>query len=279
MKFNLKIMHQHFLYYYILAHLVLLSFIVGWSVRAFVVLSGGGVSVPDASGDERAVVGNNIIDSRIAAATSSAYARQVVRVAGGCELWESTDFFRMDRWGKATSSPYPDSSMICNCPAGFDKVQIRTTQDTIQNFASGNWYNRSTHFGGNLNSPELCTFDPFAAHESVRSCRYNSIGPDNGYNKFCVRIRCDEGCDCVIGTPCYGTEEITRKNNFFDFAFKIQPAKADLPLGCSIGMYRVGCGFILKCQHHDLPVGQPTTITTWLCINTSATSTLTGWHN
>ena len=102
------------------------------------VLSGGGVSVPDASGDERAVVGNNIIDSRIAAATSSAYARQVVRVAGGCELWESTDFFRMDRWGKATSSPYPDSSMICNCPAGFDKVQIRTRQDSIKNFWSDN---------------------------------------------------------------------------------------------------------------------------------------------
>ena len=52
--------------------------------------------MPNISNDDYAVVRNNIIDSQIAAATSSAYAKQVGRVTGGCELWESIDFFRMD---------------------------------------------------------------------------------------------------------------------------------------------------------------------------------------
>jgi hypothetical protein len=78
-------------------------------------------------------VRNNIIDSRIASATSSAYAKQVIRVTGGCELWESTNFLRIACWGKATAWLYYLSSMICNCPAGFDKVQINNRQDTIKN--------------------------------------------------------------------------------------------------------------------------------------------------
>jgi len=111
------------------------------------------------SNDDYAVVRNNIIDSQIAAATSSAYAKQVGRVAGGCELWESTDFLRMDCWGKATAC----SSMNCNCPAEFDKVQIRSRQDTIKNYASSNWYNLSSSFGYDDASPEICTFNPFSS--------------------------------------------------------------------------------------------------------------------
>ncbi len=72
--------------------------------------------------------------------------------------------------------------MICNCPAAFDKVQISSSQDTIKNYANSNWYNHSTSFGYDVASPEICTFNPLAAYESVNSCKKLSLGSGSGYN-------------------------------------------------------------------------------------------------
>ena len=86
----------------------------------------------------------------------------------------------MDCWGKATAC----SSMNCNCPAEFDKVQIRSRQDTIKNYASSNWYNLSSSFGYDAPSPEICTFNPLAAYESVNSCKKLSLGSGSYNNIF-----------------------------------------------------------------------------------------------
>ena len=72
--------------------------------------------------------------------------------------------------------------MNCNCSTQFDKVKIGSKQDTIKNYASGNWYNRSSSFGYDVASPEICTFNPLAAYESVNSCKKLSLGSGSGYN-------------------------------------------------------------------------------------------------
>ena len=97
--------------------------------------------------------------------------------------------------------------MNCNCPAGFDKVQIRSRQDTIKNYASSNWYNLSSSFGYDAPSPEICTFNPLAAYESVNSCKKLSLGSGSGYNSgsydniFWVMIPYALSYDCEFGVP------------------------------------------------------------------------------
>lgn len=88
-------MGKKFIKYYVVGHLVLLSLIGGWSAWSFTVTSGGGIAVSNPVFDPRAIVGNNTINSFIAAATSSAYLRQAKRIAGGCELWLTNDFSRI----------------------------------------------------------------------------------------------------------------------------------------------------------------------------------------
>lgn len=271
-------MGKKFIKYYVVGHLVLLSLIGGWSAWSFTVTSGGGIAVSNPVSDPRAIVGNNTINSFIAAATSSAYLRQAKRIAGGCEMWESTDFFRIDRWGMATSSPNPVSSMTCNCPVGFTKVQIRTRTENIKSFSSGNWYNRFSSWSGNHNEPVVCgAVNSTAAHVSVNSCSYQVIGLGAGYNKFCFKTLCNQGCDCSSLKPCDDQQVISRHDNFFDFVFKIKPVMAAGDDGCIIGGGTAsGCGLVMMCQYDDLAVEQPTDVTTWLCVNTG-TNSLTGW--
>ena len=272
-------MNKQFFYYYLAVHVVVFSLVLGLVADAFTVLSGGGISVPDVVNDHRAVIGNGTIDGLIAAATTTAYSKQAKRVAGGCEMWESTDFFRINRWGLATSSPNPSSSMTCNCPTGFTKIQIRNRQEQIADFRTGNWYNRWSNFSGNVSSPTLCSIgsNPAAAHTSVNSCSHTVIGPDTGYNKFCVKALCNFGCDCTATKPCEGEEMISR-GSFFDFIFKVRLARAETG-GCSIGGTSVGCGVVIMCQYQQLAVYQDTDITTWLCVNTSTSATVTGWDD
>jgi len=276
MNLIFNFMNKKFFYYYLAVHLVVFSFILGLVVNAFTVLSGGAISVIPVS-DERAVIGNGTIDSYIANATSTAYLKQAKRVAGGCEKWESTDFFRIQRWGAATSAPYASSSMICNCPSGFTKVQIRTRQEYINDFSSGNWYNRYSNWSGS--SAVRCgSVTPTASHIQVNSCEHSAYGDSPGYNKFCFKLLCDDpDCACDKNVPC-DTQQMSRRDNFFDFVFKIKPVMAGIYVGCDQGSAS-GCGFVSMCQYHPLSYSQLTTITTWLCVNTSTTSTVTGWDN
>jgi len=270
-------MNKKFFYYYLAVHLVVFSFILGLVVNAFTVLSGGAISVIPVS-DERAVIGNGTIDSYIANATSTAYLKQAKRVAGGCEMWESTDFFRIQRWGAATSAPYASSSMMCYCPSGFDKVEIRTRQENIKDFSSGNWYNRYSNWNG-IATVRCGSVISTGSHIQVNSCAHSSYDEAPGYNKFCFKALCnDPGCACDKIVPC-DTQQISRRDNFFDFVFKIKPVMADINYaGCDQGSAS-GCGFVSMCQYHPLSYSQLTTITTWLCVNTSTTSTVTGWDN
>lgn len=73
MNLIFNFMNKKFFYYYLAVHLVVFSFILGLVVNAFTVLSGGAISVPEVTTDERAVIGNGTIDSYIANATSTAY--------------------------------------------------------------------------------------------------------------------------------------------------------------------------------------------------------------
>lgn len=273
-------MNNKFFYYYLAAHLVVFSLLLGLVADAFTVLSGGGISVPPTA-DSRAVVSNGVINGVIANATTTAYLKQAKRVAGGCEMWESTDFFRINRWGWATSSPNPTSSMTCNCPTGFTKIQIRSRQEQIADFRTGNWYNRWTNFTGSYGSPTLCSinFNPASAHTGVNSCYYGLYSSEPGYNKFCVKSLCNFGCDCSKTQPCDDQQQQSRAN-FFDFVFKTQLAKADDDNGgCSMGGQPIGCGMVSMCQYNPVSVSQTTTITTWLCVNTSTSATVTGWED
>jgi len=280
MKFNLKIMHQHFLYYYILAHLVLLSFIVGWSVSAFVVLSGGGVSVPDVLLDDRAVVGNNRIDSQIAAATSSAYARQVVRVAGGCEKWDSGGYFRIKTWGQATTTHngIPDTA-DCYCPSGFGKILIRTSTSSVQNVHKPEYEWRSYY---------VSTYDPPNYPLCARVADTDShpllqvINDGSCYALSCADPKCCCTCDDAIKEERYydGMVSLLKDDLQKSSIFSQRLRNYLFPSVLAGDAEAHGCGLIiLHSSNNNLYSPIITTNSTWLCVNTSTSNTLTGWHN
>jgi len=278
MKFNLKIMHQHFLYYYILAHLVLLSFIVGWSVRAFVVLSGGGVSVPDVPLDDRAVVGNNIIDSQIAAATSSAYARQVVRVAGGCEKWDTEDYFRIRTWGQATTTYNGvPATANCYCPSGFSKILIRTSTSSVQHVydSSYEWRNYYQSSGNPPNYPLCYRLSDTASHPIVMW----------GNGSWCYKYSCaDPKCCCTCDRAIkeeqyyYGMVSLLKDDLQKSSIFSQTLRNYLFPSVLAADATAHGCHSIIF-YDHDLYLPLTSTNSTWLCVNISTSSTVTGWHN
>jgi|GEM_PF-1776431 len=280
MKFNLKIMHQHFLYYYILAHLVLLSFIVGWSVSAFVVLSGGGVSVPDVLLDDRAVVGNNRIDSQIAAATSSAYARQVVRVAGGCEKWDSEYYFRIKTWGQATTTYNGvPATANCYCPSGFSKILIRTSTSSVQNVHKPEYEWRS-HYVSTYDPPNYPLCARVADTDSHPLLQV--INDGSCYALSCADPKCCCTCDDAIKEERYydGMVSLLKDDLQKSSIFSQRLRNYLFPSVLAADATAHGCDLIiLHSSNNDLYYPIITTNSTWLCVNISTSSTVTGWHN
>ena len=258
---------------YILINGIVLALVVGMSAAAFS-MSPEGLLILEAP--TAATTSANTRGAMVAKVEvqKEKTKKAIKQVAGGCEMWESTDFFRIQRWGAATSAPYASSSMMCYCPSGFDKVEIRTRQDNIKDFSSGNWYNRYSNWNG-IATVRCGSVISTGSHIQVNSCAHSSYDEAPGYNKFCFKALCnDPGCACDKIVPC-DTQQISRRDNFFDFVFKIKPVMADINYaGCDQGSAS-GCGFVSMCQYHDLSVSQPTTITTWLCV----ASTSPGWDN
>jgi len=272
---------------YILINGIVLALVVGMSAAAFS-MSPEGLLILEAP--TTATTSANTRGAMVAKVEveKDKIKKAIKQVAGGCEMWESTDFFRIRRWGAATSLPYSSSSMICNCPSGFTKIQIRTRQENINDFSSGDWYNRYSTWDGGTAVP-CGPVTSTASHIQVNSCATSSYGQNSYENKFCFHTACydgeaygEGGCNCSTYLECrdrMDIEPVTRRDNFFDFVFRIKPVMAlpcdgPCPDGCSIGG-AVGCGPVSMCQYRPLSVSQPTTITTWLCV----ASTSPGWDN
>ena len=259
---------------YVLVHGLILALVVGMAAAAFSMQNG--LIILDTPTD--AVTSANTRGSMVGKfeAGKQRVKRSLKPIAGGCEMWESNDFFRIKRWGTATSSPHPKYSMTCNCPNGFTKIQIRQRQESIQDFSGINneWLHKNNNFGINTNQPTVCGTVP------ATSDHINVSHNELPYIYFCVHRLCGQGsCDCIMsGNECNTIPELTR-GNWFDFMFRNQAKAATDDCYHTMGKHKVGCGLVLKYQSGPLTQAQSATVTTWVCVNTSTTSTVTGWDN
>ena len=277
MNLIFNFMNKKFFYYYLAVHLVVFSFILGLVVNAFTVLSGGAISVIPVS-DERAVIGNGTIDSYIANATSTAYLKQAKRVAGGCEKWESGVYYRLKTWGGATSTynGVPDTA-DCYCPDGFSKILIRTSTSSVQNVhnPAGEW--RSHYYDTYSPDPyHLCGEQADTATHPLLSS-----GNSSCYIYPCCPPKCC--CDCAdsIEEERYYQESLSLKNDLQKSSLFSQILHNYLFPNVLAGDAKAhGCGLvILHPSNNDLFRPITTNNSTWLCVNTSTTSTVTGWDN
>ena len=281
-------MNKKFLYCYLAIFLVAFSLLLGLVADAFTVLSGGGISVPNAINDPRAVVNNGYINSVIHQATTTLFTKYSKRIAGGCEKWEITDpryndYFRIRVWGQATTS-LNGVSHTANCRCidnNFAKILVRTTATSVQNI-HGNcdgWYSRYK-------------LPP-------------NLSPYESWPPVCVTLNDDQE-HRVLGKPydarahCYKYPILDCDGPWLEhdrYYLSYQQAQSYLQQSSKFSyilrnylfptalaestVSPLGCGLIsLKCVN-NMPLYEPVNvaITTWVCVNTSTTSTVTGWDN
>lgn len=270
-------MNNKFFYYYLAAHLVVFSLLLGLVADAFTVLSGGGISVPPTA-DSRAVVSNGVIDGVIANATTTAYLKQAKRVAGGCQIWDTGTFWRVQRWGNAVSVNY-DLSMTCACPSGFTKVVVSNSSTSTSDVRSGQWYHHYRGTNTNVNTPTKCTtISPTSNHnENINQVDFHT-GDELTNLRHCYKKLCNEvGCDCSKEpNDLKFYTEIMSRGTFFNYTVALMNK---LVPSARAEEGALGCGLVMMYQKFGLPSSQTSNVQTWACVNTSLTTTITGWDN
>lgn len=271
-------MSKKFFYYYLAAHLVVFSLLLGLVADAFTVLSGGGVSVPDVVSDSRAVVGNGTINSIIANATTTAYLKQAKRVAGGCEKWDSDNYYRLKTWGQATTT-YNGvlNTTDCYCPSGFTKILIRTVTSSVQNVHIASYEWRSHYYS--TNNPPIYPICGRIAETGNHPLL--SSGTGSCYKYGCRDSKCCCTCpEAIAEENYYGQQSMSFKNDLQKSSrFSYILRNYLFPTALAIDLAH-GCGLIiLHSNNNNLFNPITTTNSTWLCVNTSTSATVTGWDD
>lgn len=268
-------MNNKFFYYYLAAHLVVFSLLLGLVADAFTVLSGGGISVPTTN-DSRAIVGNGVIDGVIANAATIAYLEQAKRTAGGCEMWNTDDYYRIKTWGRATTTYNltPDTAN-CYCPSGFTKILISTSTSLVYNVHKPNDEWRS-HYESTKNPPNYPICRRIAETDYHPPFAWDRGGC---YVYPCSECCCD--CDEAIGEESYYNNIISLRDDLQESSkFSYILRNYLFPRVLALDNTAHGCGLI-SLYHSNYNLFKPITSTnsTWVCVNTSSSSTITGWDN
>lgn len=115
---------------YILIHGIILSLVIGMGAAAFSMSVEGLLILPAPT---TATTSANTRGAMVAKveAEKDKIKKRMKPIIGGCEVWTSGGYFRIKRWGRATStiSTSPD----CSCPIGSTKTLLSSTSLPITN--------------------------------------------------------------------------------------------------------------------------------------------------
>lgn len=262
---------------YVLIHGLVLALVIGMGAAAFSMSNGLLILEAPTTATTSANTRGNLVARLVNG--QDQLKKSLKSVAGGCEMWDTGTFWRVKRWGVATSSPYSNLSMTCSCPTGYTQTSLGTSSISVSDVRNAQWYHHYYSQNWNVNNPVLCTkLTSVSNHNTdINQVDFHVTPLQNpdyaAYNlRHCYKALCGGSCDCSKEPNDleYYTQMMSR-GVFMDYTIAlmnqlIPPVQASTALGC---------GLVMMYQSAALPAVQTATVEKWSCV----ANTAPGWDN